>query len=1446
MIPEEPSFKGAAAPFFVPSLSIVIPVHNQWQYTKACITSLFRHPPDVSFEIIVVDDGSSDETEQQLERWAAADPRIRFTRNGPPHRFARACNHGARQAHGHYLLFLNNDIELHQAGWFRPLRQVLEEHPDVGIAVPLLLFPDGSIQHCGKVWYLDEDGLPRSVHERYEQLPEQAGPLSEGARISVTGACMLIRREQFFTYGPFDERYENGWEDDDLCLAFRSQGLLSWVCPESIMIHHQGGTLKAEAAVLERYLRLLRSKGISFSSDDPLVAGLAGRARDESARFEHIWRRNRQHFLEKWQDSVKSLIDAATRNGTGLPLSTEHTPPPLALRAAVTIIIVTYNSADTVDACLDSIAATIRHGDAVVVVDNASRDRTIETVQRHAAVLPLQLVNNASNRGYAAAANQGVRLAQTPYVVLLNPDTVVTAGWLDLLQSHFADNAVAAVGPVSNFAAGRQSVACHWDGPLPDSIAPDQAAARISTRNRGTFEKSALLIGFCLMLRRYLPGCSIEMDERLFLGNDDLELSWRLRLHGYELVIATDCFVYHKGQHSFRTDPATVTGRLVRESSTALYRILADCYGCDRVPLPEHIWDIDWFCAEQAVWNGAVRWDQVLFRPQPWVRPESLVSLVILTCNQWDYTEQCLAAIVRHTPEPYELIVIDNGSTDGTVERLQKLAASDCRLRLILNMENRGFAAGCNQGIAAACGEFIVLLNNDVVVTPEWLSGLLECHRSHSLAGIVGPMTNRASGVQVVAEPEYAMPEGLDGFSRRFRSANRFRFVPSRRIVGFCMLFHRSLLEKTGLLDEQFGTGNYEDDDICLRAAVEGYRNVVAGDVYLHHYGSVSFIGNRIDYRSALARNAALFREKWSRPVSDPVMGTKIAACRLRHDLESLIMDEQLASALARIQADTARYQGDRLLAELVTTVRSLAGPTLSEGESQGDSPGMQLLARSREVKARGEDEYAAALLLAGFRLEPWRPESLASVLELAQDDVQGLDKLVDQAFRLYPESRGLARLRVQLAARERKPVAVEWAEAFVAGFGPDDQVMDAGLAVRRELEDHCGPSPAGVSVSLCMIIKDEEQNLARCLASCKPVVSEMVVVDTGSSDRSVLIAELFGAKVENCTWHDDFSAARNRSLEMAAGDWLLIMDADEALSVRDHAAFNEVLAGADKRSGYIMTTRNYTANSSLAGFIPCRGEYPENEAGSGWTASDKVRLFPNGFGIHFSGSVHEMVEPSLQAAGLSVKHHPVPVHHYGGLDQNRLAEKRLRYLGLGLKKLEQQPGDPKALYELAVQAAELQRFESAEYLWRELLKSQPAFAKGWFNLGYALLNQNRFEEALQATEQSLRLEPDLRDALVNRALCEACLYSGDAALRSAEEALERCPDHPVIMTLAALAFYRTGRTEEGRQLTRLLVEKGVLCKAIYERILLGSSKTCPAREQALIRQAIGELSFSS
>ncbi len=237
-----------------------------------------------------------------------------------------------------------------------------------------------------------------------------------------------------------------------------------------------------------------------------------------------------------------------------------------------------------------------------------------------------------------------------------------------------------------------------------------------------------------------------------------------------------------------------------------------------------------------------------------------LTSIIILTFNQLRFTEVCIEHIRRYTPEPYELIIIDNASTDGTVNYLQ----DQQDIKLVINDQNKGFAKGCNQGIEIAAGDYILLLNNDTAVSPGWLGNMITCLESDNSIGIVGPRSNYVKQPQRL-KVEYSNMEEMLSFSTQFnKTSDPSKWFELAMAVGFCMLIKKQVINEVGLLDERFGIGFFEDDDYCRRAREKGFRIMCAGDTFVHHFGSASFIGNKIDYNRLVRKNWQKYQAKWS------------------------------------------------------------------------------------------------------------------------------------------------------------------------------------------------------------------------------------------------------------------------------------------------------------------------------------------------------------------------------------------------------------------------------------------------------------------------------------------------------------------------------------------------------------------------------------------------------
>jgi GT2 family glycosyltransferase len=242
--------------------------------------------------------------------------------------------------------------------------------------------------------------------------------------------------------------------------------------------------------------------------------------------------------------------------------------------------------------------------------------------------------------------------------------------------------------------------------------------------------------------------------------------------------------------------------------------------------------------------------------------PES--SIIIVTYNGWhETTAPCLDSILRLTGnETYEIIVVDNHSTDGTPAYLTDLAGREPRLRCVLNAVNRGFAGGNNDGIRAASGKILVLLNSDTRVSEGWLAGLRTALQEDVSIGLVGPVSNAVGNEQRIFTGGVTPSEILAEGAAWVRHSRGDAFE-TERLGFFCVAFRRETMEAIGLLDEAYGLGFYEDDDYCLRVRQAGYRLVCREDIFVYHRGGSSFGKERRTTRSLLRKNRRRLERKF-------------------------------------------------------------------------------------------------------------------------------------------------------------------------------------------------------------------------------------------------------------------------------------------------------------------------------------------------------------------------------------------------------------------------------------------------------------------------------------------------------------------------------------------------------------------------------------------------------
>ena len=267
-------------------------------------------------------------------------------------------------------------------------------------------------------------------------------------------------------------------------------------------------------------------------------------------------------------------------------------------------------------------------------------------------------------------------------------------------------------------------------------------------------------------------------------------------------------------------------------------------------------------------------------------------------------------------------------------------------------------------------------------------------------------------------------------------------------------------------------------------------------------------------------------------------------------------------------------------------------------------------------------------------------------------------------------------------------------------------------------------------SLTLCMIVKDEESSLSRCLDSVCGLCREIVIVDTGSTDATCEIALAHGASVSSYDFAViDFAAARNYALDRATGRWVLVLDADEVLQPASAPLIRD-LVNRDLNAGYYLERSNHHLNPALATV-----DYP-------------LRLFPNRPNYRYRGRVHETVDASILAGDGRLVRSNIRIDHDFAVDPAARKRRNLAYIAILNEEIAEDPTDSARLDFLAAEYHQLGLFEEAAQIVRRVAAMRPLDPRAHFHSGlYDLLHQLQPERARTSFETALRLRPGYPEA---------------------------------------------------------------------------------------------------
>ena len=284
-------------------------------------------------------------------------------------------------------------------------------------------------------------------------------------------------------------------------------------------------------------------------------------------------------------------------------------------------------------------------------------------------------------------------------------------------------------------------------------------------------------------------------------------------------------------------------------------------------------------------------------------------------------------------------------------------------------------------------------------------------------------------------------------------------------------------------------------------------------------------------------------------------------------------------------------------------------------------------------------------------------------------------------------------------------------------------------------------------TISLVMIVRDEAHNIKQLLQDMAPVFDEAVVVDTGSTDDTVALAQAAGAKVVHFHWCDDFASARNFGIAAADCHWILTMDADERMADQDFSILKQAVASGVPK-GYLFTQRNYTDLFSHPEWRSVDGKYPKQESGMhGFIEAHQIRLFPNLPELRYQGCIHETIGGCTRSA-VEKEYLQVTIHHFGHLQTGDAAKRRTDlYSRLTREKFRQNPQDSDACFQMATRYMEEGRIDQAQKLLEQLVvegkADHPATTRGNLALGRILQQKGEPSDAIKIFELAVQQKPE-------------------------------------------------------------------------------------------------------
>ncbi len=1296
------------------AVSIVIPVFNKVELTRQCLARLAANPCTIPHEIIVVDDHSTDETESFCRAQLPQQPNLRYHRLPENRGFGRACNHGANNACGRWVVFLNNDTEP-EAGWLEAAVARLQSDPTIGVLGAKLLYPDRTVQHCGIefCWADNPDYKIWPLH-RHLGVPEHDPKANTADQVAaVTGACLFIERDLFASIGGFSPEYRMYFEDTDLCFKVWQAGRKVFYEPKCVVVHYESQSSPNR----ERVDALNRESGEIFFKKWP---GPLAKIAFESSLEKSDGRYN--YFRREVLSTRQDLLEAPDLEKVARFL--------VQLFHEVGPFYMHFGGAG--DALLLLATFLDRHPDAQIISFCNSIPATRSFFDAFPSLKRVWFLPKNENPQFHILLRMMMRHCATCLGMGTTPEGDYFKDWhagLDIFREmkvsrnpDWARKFRVNPQPKHVVLAPKGSL-CGMVGSKRNIIDPVVWPQLVQLLCKRGFQP--VIIGTPDEAEMYpcLEGCE---DRRSFSFREQME-----HIANSALLIGADSWAK--------------TFSALAGIPTIVFEPLKGADWKSRKDASDYVFLDPWetitvvkdFEQCRRLVNRFVR-GNLTAKPVK-ARPASFVTVA------------------------WEGSFLDYGSLSHVNRELTRRLADAGNIQLhCVNapaLPKGAVPPGDLKGLANALVSQAPT-NTQVTVRHAWppnwqrpAGGKLAVIQPWEFGRLPQDWVTRARDVDefwlpseyvrrvyiesgVPAEKVFVVPNGVD--AEKFHpQASPMKLATQKK---FKFLFVGGTIGRKGpdLLLQAYLKNFTAADDVCLVIKDFGGKSVYQGQtveaqiraiqtakeapeiLYLNEelpaaslpglYTACDCLvmpyrgeGFGLPVLEAMAcglpvivtaggatddfvRDEFAFRiPSVKRPIGHEVSGMKLAGegWLLEPDLNALTAAmrqafEQPAEARRRGQlaSEHARQHFTwkntaAVVAERIRTLGSAtSGPSKPEVKSvtAPEVAHIGQLAEARELFGQKKFQAAWEAAMTAITLRPFHPEACLLLAEIAL-------------------AAGDANAARQCAQRARD-LAPEW--------NAPKQFLKKPLKGGAKLEWLKLPAPSASRLTVCLIAKNEEKFLAQCLKSVRDLAQQIIVVDTGSTDRTVEIAREFNAEIYSQPWNDDFAAARNATLEHATGDWVLMLDADEELPAAQHA---KLLADLKQPE-------------SIAHRLPLANAGEEHQG-----RSFVPRLYRNAPGVFYHGRIHEQVFPSIlplaKAWGLKTTLGTAELLHHGYTkelmrDRNKV-ERNLKLLRLAIG---ENPSDLNLVMNLGLELVRSDDLAAGIRQYREayqMMSAQPA-----------------------------------------------------------------------------------------------------------------------------------------